>query len=587
MVQEAKLKSFLSRRSLAMLLAGSTWSITTFGHMFVAFLLASVLTREFGFLWPFIWAGVLCLLVIFQAIFSRIHVNTSEETLEEVRRVLIQFTISSYLVGISWATVGLLLFPIQYPELQLFLAFVMGGISLVAVGTLHVYLPACYGSMGFAVPALGIRYIIEGLYIEATLVVLYTFVLIRFANMLSKFSHGTSVLQYERDILLDQLESRASELEVARRLADEANLSKSRFLAQASHDLRQPLHAMGLFIETISDHKLDAKVARVVKRVRQSLGGLSKLFDTLLDVTLLDTGKTQPRPVDFETNEFFAQLARDYGPIALDNRVDIRFMQTHINLHADPILLRRMVQNLVSNAIRHSANGRVLVGLRPYGGRYAIDVVDNGTGIKAEDQKRIFDEFVRLRQERLPLISSTQPGLGLGLSIVYRIATMLGLDILVASEIGKGSRFRISGLEPALGAGVPLMIEDAQPPPSEDLLASANILVIDDDPEILEATGALLSKWGCNIQLHQHASDLFQPADLILCDFELDDDTTGIDVVRQCRKQWGQLPAVIISGNSSEQVKRLIQEEGLALLHKPVRPAQLRSALLQALTAKS
>jgi len=584
-IQEAELNNFLSRRSLAMIVAGSHWSITTFGHMFVALLLASVLTREFGLLWPYIWAGLLCLLITFQAFFSRIHINSARESLEKVSRVLTQFTVSSYLVGISWATVGLLLFPIQYPELQLFLAFVMGGISLVAVGTQHIYLPACYGSMGFAVPVLGIRYVIEGLYIEATLVVLYTIVLIRLANMLSRFSHRTIVLQYERDILLDQLGARASELEAAKRSADEANLSKSRFLAQASHDLRQPLHAMGLFIETISDHKLDDKVAKVVQRVRQSLDGLSKLFDTLLDVTLLDTGKTQPRPVDFEINEFFAQLARDYEPIAKDNRVKLKFMQSHINLRADPILLRRLVQNLVSNAIRHSARGRVLVGLRPFRGRYAIDVVDNGSGIKEEDQERIFEEFVRLRQERLSIHSSTQPGLGLGLSIVYRIATMLDLEVMVSSRIGKGSRFRISGLDPALG--LPHTITNTQTFRPDDLLASANILVIDDDPEVLEATGALLSKWGCNIQLHLRANDLFQPADLIVCDFELDENVTGIDVVRQCRQKWGQIPAVIISGNSSEQVKSLTRDEGLALLHKPVRPAQLRSALLQALTAKN
>ncbi|MEM7079966.1 MAG: hybrid sensor histidine kinase/response regulator, partial [Pseudomonadota bacterium] len=396
----------------------------------------------------------------------------------------------------------------------------------------------------------------------------------RLASMLSKFSLQTTRLQYERDLLLQQLTTRAQEMEDAKQEAEEANLAKSRFLAQASHDLRQPLHAIGLFVETISNDNLTPRVNNIVERVQTSLGALSKLFDSLLDITQLDTRKINRNDMNFALQEMFDQLQQDFRPIAREQQVELRFARTSVAIRSDVILFGRLLQNLISNAIRYAPGGRVLVGVRR-GARYSIEVLDTGPGIAPEDQARIFQEFVRLE----PKDQLLAPGLGLGLAIVQRVAGILTLRLDLDSTPSRGTRFAVRGLEPATGALSPI-VEETRSTPAHTL-EGARICVIDDDVEVLEATERLLSQWGCQVQTTDKLEDVEDTVDVVISDVELADGVNAFDVFGA---QEPDFELVFISGNTSAELRERANAHHAPLLHKPVRPVQLRSALLHVLT---
>ncbi len=571
---------YFRQRSLAILLDSADWGLVTFGHVFVAFTLAWMLTPDRGYLVAFTWATALAVAVVAQALYSNRYKDDSDEfDSATVDRHLRWFTLSAVAVGVLWAAAGLVLYPVQDEELRLFLVFVMGGMSLAAVGTQHVYLPVCFASMSYAIPTLGLRYVIDGHIVEPILLMLYTAVLIRLARMLSQFSRRANELQFERDVLLQQLTARAEELEVAKEAADEANAAKSRFLAHASHDLRQPLHAIGLFIETIATDNLGDRAARVVDRVQHSLGALTRLFDSLLDITKLDTDQTDVNIQSFHLAELFEQLNRDFQPIAREGDVSLKFSKTSLAIATDPEFFRRLLQNLIANAIRYAPGARVVVGVRRQaGGVCKVQVIDTGPGIAPGDQRRVFAEFVRLDSSGKGL---STPGLGLGLSIVKRVADMLGLQVRIESVLGQGSVFSVCDVP--LATGPPVALSESAPVSAPNLLHQARILVIDDDIEVLEATGNLLSQWGCDVRAEESIPADLEFVDIVVSDVELANGVDGLNELANLRRRHGT-SLVLISGNTSEELRERASAQCVTLLHKPVRPVQLRSALLHALT---
>ena len=574
----ASLAEYRNQRSLELLLDGARWTIAIFGHWIVIWLLVWVLA-DVTQLWRGVaWAAAISLAIFFQACFALYwgHEKVSELNSAQVPRLLKVFTTSAWVVGLLWAMGGLVLFPENNREMQLFLVFVMGGMSLSAVGTQHVYLPACYGSMGVALPVLAARYGFDGRWVECSLLVLYTLVILRLARMLSRFSMRTISLQFERDQLLQQLTQHAADLERARDEADEANQAKSRFLAQASHDLRQPLHAMGLFVESLTDSATSGG-SQVIGRMRDSIGMLSNLFDSLLDVTVLDAGNTESVERPFRLDDVFVQLERDFAPIAKAQNVQLRFVATSCVVASDPVLLRRLIQNLVSNAIRHANGGRVLVGARRRADRVTIEVCDNGAGIPEQDLERIFQEFVKLNHPE----SAEGAGLGLGLAIVQRLANVLGLNVQLKSKLGRGTRFFVHGVRRSQASPQSLLEEDRQA--SADWLVETRVLVVDDDREVLDATTRLLEQWGCTVTSMEQFPEPVPDTDVVLSDYELDGDD-GLRRLIQLKQVKPDVLTVLISGNSSLELKDASGAAGIPLLHKPVRPVKLRSLLLQQAT---
>ncbi|MCA8891031.1 MAG: hybrid sensor histidine kinase/response regulator [Hyphomonas sp.] len=486
-------------------------------------------------------------------------------------------------VGCMWGFAGFFLFPAEAPARQLFLTFVMGGMSLSAVGTQGMRLRTCYSSVVPGMVPLGLRYMLEGglsNVLSGGLILLYVVVLVSLARKINDFMLQAFRLQAEKESLLADVQRQATELEDARKLAEQANLSKSRFLAQASHDLRQPLHALSLFVETLPDAESPEEHEEILGRVRQSLDVLTKLFDSLLDVSLLDTGGIQLRPQVFRPHDLFMEVQRDFELVAKACNVTLRVAPTDLNLRSDPVLVRRMLQNLVSNAIRHSEGQTVLIGARLRNGRVSLQVCDTGKGIPDAERARIFEEFARLDSARMG--EKATPGLGLGLSIVQRVADELGLSVNVKSHEGKGSIFSINGFE-RVDAAQDTELQGRQATGGK--IDRARVVVLDDDPATLAATELLLKRWGCTVRASHTADGLADlDPDVIICDYELSPEVTGLDVIDGLAGTPAEgVPAIIISGHTSKALQMAVAKRGIPLLHKPIRPAQLRSALLNAL----
>ncbi len=574
----------LARHSLRMLFARN--HVASYMHVFVAALVAFVMTSsETVPLWRGLLfvAGLAAILTFQIRLASRnVQRDWSDAEFLRVRR---QFDASAIGVGALWGFCSFFLFPSGDPERQLFLTFVIGGMCLSAVGTQGMSLRTCYSSIIPGLSPLALRYVLEGglnNWLSGFLLFCFLVVIVALARKINDFMLQAFRLQMEKDDLLEDLHEQAEALQSARSDADEANLAKSRFLAQASHDLRQPLHAISLFVESLPNAKSETERQDIMSRVRQSLDVLTKLFDSLLDVTLLDTGGIEVKRQVFRPSDLIAELERDFELVAQACQVELRTVRSSAAVESDPVLVRRMLQNLISNAIRHAEGGRVLIGCRRRGESLSIQVADNGPGIAAEDQKRIFTEFTRLDASRMG--AGASPGLGLGLSIVKRVADELDLSVHLQSKVGRGSLFSIDGFSLASPDHLEPIVRFQE---ATSGFGGAHVFVLDDDPETLEATKLLLTRWGCRVSASQDWTDLLKAApDVIVCDFEISPEMTGLDVLDRWADEKGpQPPVIMISGHSSQELEVAAHDRGFPLLHKPIRPVQLRSALLNALSS--
>jgi len=314
----------------------------------------------------------------------------------------------------------------------------------------------------------------------------------------------------------------------------------------------------------------------------RSVDVLAKLFDSLLDVAVLDAGGVAPRKVAFDLGELLNQVGDDFALVAEASGVELRVAETSLVVRSDPILVRRIVQNLISNATRHAERGRVLVGARRRGDSVAIEVHDTGRGVSEQDLARIFDEFTRLAPERMG--PRATPGLGLGLSIVRRLVDVLGLEVEVRSRVGVGSSFVVHGLVRAYEAPQRTMAAQEPALTGLDAITGLRVLVIDDDGDARQAMGEILERWGCVVTLSAGEDwDATAVQDVALCDYELGPELTGVQAAVRARADFGaDLSVILISGHTGEAVREVAMRERLPLLQKPVRPGQLRSALLAA-----
>lgn len=359
--------------------------------------------------------------------------------------------------------------------------------------------------------------------------------------------------------------------------AEHANRAKSRFLAAASHDLRQPLHALGLFVASLHDKPLSEDVGRTVNQIDKSVVAMQDLLDALLDISRLDAGVVSPKFADFPVYRLLSAMETNYALHAERKGIALRASPCSAAVRSDPILLERILHNLVSNAVRYTVHGKILLGCRRRGGRLRIEVWDTGIGIPENQQRLIFDEFYRIA-EQLP----EERGLGLGLAIVDRLARLLGHKITVRSEPGKGSMFAV---EVALATG-PAVEGETLPALGDAIVFSGmSIMVIDDDPAALHATQTLLESWGCRVltagsgtEAESKLQACDAPPHLFVCDYRLPHNETGVEVLNRLQALLAvDIRAIMISADTSIEVQRMAEASGYPLLHKPLRPAKLRA----------
>lgn len=384
--------------------------------------------------------------------------------------------------------------------------------------------------------------------------------------------------------LNEQLEQRVVErtleLRKARDAAEAANHSKDKYLAAASHDLLQPLNAARLLISTLRERGLPSAEQNLIERAHQALEGAEDLLTDLLDISKLDQQAIKPDIEVYRLDELLLPLVSEFQSVAEAQGLDFDHYIPAYALRSDFRLLTRILRNFLSNACRYTDKGRVLLGARKRGDFLRIEVWDTGCGIEANQMQEIFLEFNQLGIQR----AAERAGVGLGLAIVDRIATMLDYRIHVRSQPGRGSVFSI---EVPL-AEVPMRSVSEAPlmmPVLGDPLPGRRLLVLDNELSILHSMAALLGQWGCEVLIaSDKAAALVAlnelPPELILADYHLDQGATGWDVAQALRAHFGvPIPVVVITADRSDQCRRQLQGVGVPVLNKPVKAGKLRSIL--------
>ncbi len=373
------------------------------------------------------------------------------------------------------------------------------------------------------------------------------------------------------------------EMAAAKLVVEQASASKTRFLAAASHDLRQPVQALVMFQYLLGLQPLDAASGKLLSNMGNSLGALTAMLDDILDVSRLDAGIIRVTPQPFLIDSVIASLCVEIAPLAEAAGLALRSVPTRLAARSDPKLLVRILRNFIVNAVKHTGKGRILVGCRREGGSVRIQVWDTGPGIAKDQLTAIFEEFHQVGNvER-----DRRQGLGLGLAIVDRLAKLLDHPIHVRSTLGKGSLFEI--LVPLAPDGVSIPVGEEAPP----LVGGEGerVLVIDDDPTVLDGVAGLLTKQGYEVVTATDGDAALnklddRPPRLVLADFRLKGEETGSEAIRRLGQRFGvALPGILLTGDTSPTRIREASDSGYRLLHKPLGPQALLSAMRDVLTA--
>jgi Na+/proline symporter/signal transduction histidine kinase len=404
---------------------------------------------------------------------------------------------------------------------------------------------------------------------------------VAFEDELAAANEGLERRVGERTAELERLNR---ELARAKTAAEEANLSKTRFLAAAGHDILQPLNAARLYASSLVEAG-PQESASLARNVDASLEAVEEILGALLDISRLDAGATKPEVGDVALADLFPQLEIEFAPAARAKGLRLSFVATGLAVRSDRRLLRRLLQNFVSNAVKYTPRGRVLVGARRRGETVRVEVWDTGLGIPESQRAAVFEEFQRLDQG-----AKVARGLGLGLSIVQRLGRVLGHPIGLRSQHGRGSVFSVTAplsRAPALRApGAPAPAAAALDP-----LDGLRVLAIDNEPRVLDGLRSLLSRWGCEVAtasgLGEALTKLDPPPDIVVADYHLDDGD-GLAAIAAVRARLkGALPAVLATADRSADVRDACAAADVALLNKPVKPAPLRALLTRGLSLRA
>ncbi|MFZ1815413.1 MAG: NahK/ErcS family hybrid sensor histidine kinase/response regulator [Rhizobiaceae bacterium] len=402
-------------------------------------------------------------------------------------------------------------------------------------------------------------------------------------------------LRESNETLERRVEERTSELvranqklERATKAADQANASKTRFLAAAGHDILQPLNAARLYTSALMERVAESKDAPIATNIGKALESVEDILGAILAISRLDTGKQETSVQAFPLSRIFDQMEVEFKPIAEERNLDLVIIHSSLWVQSDPALLRRLVQNLISNALKYTPEGRVVVGARRSEGKVRILVADTGIGIDQSDQKRIYSEFQRLDGGK-----KQAPGLGLGLSIVDRISRVLGHSVVVKSKPGSGSIFSVEvpRATPAVKSGEGEKAGRA--PMQAGMMPGLFVVCIDNDNSILEGMATLLTQWGCTVRTAPDGDsalaairEVGRAPDTVLADYHLDNET-GMDAIADIRRSHGtHFPCVLVTADRSPGVKAQADAEQVPLLNKPVRPAALRALLARSISGR-
>lgn len=487
-------------------------------------------------------------------------------------------------MGLSWGSLGYVVLYWGTPESVI---YAIGIISTVSSGALGLgaplyrayvtYLTCAIGGVMMAVALAGGPVMWPALFLTG---VYYALTGMQ-ARTADRATRRSIALKLENDRLVSQLRAESQRALAAQEAAEKADRDKSRFLAAASHDLRQPLHAMGLFLESLQRSPLNDHQLTVLGHAHAASGAAAEMLTTLLDYSRLEAGVVKVRPDAFAVQPLLTALEQEFGVQADTAGLVYRTRETSAAAFADRSLVGLVMHNFISNALRYTAKGGVLIACRTRGKRLALEVWDTGPGIPRSQWDNIFKEFHQLgNPER-----DRRKGLGLGLAIVQRLAREMNTSVEVLSQPGRGSVFRL-WLDRWQGA----LEDDTAPAPDTVSLVGLKVLAIDDDEAVRLGMQSLLHSWGCQCITAESSADALEclediTPDIIITDFRLRHEETGKQVLQALRAYLGtSVPAIIMTGDTSPQRLRDAQSTSALLLHKPVSTGQLRDAMVQLIT---
>jgi signal transduction histidine kinase len=505
-----------------------------------------------------------------------------------VRRATVMWVTGAGAAGVVWGATALLFFISGHPVYQAVLTVLVFGITASAIPLIGSYIPSFYLFVFPALLPFIARNVFEGTAPHLVLSVIEAAVMVGFAS----FAHNYNRMlieslrnRLEKQALADRLAAQNVDLEQARVTAEQANRSKTQFFAAASHDLRQPLHAMGLFAAALTQKVRDPEVTGVISSINASVQALEALFNELLDLSKIDAGAIKPDLTDFALREVFARLHSEFAAEAAAKGLRLAVDGGQHVVASDPVLLERIIRNLVSNAIRYTPAGEIAVTAARANGAVRIEVRDTGIGIREEDQTRIFEEFFQLAN---PGRTSTK-GLGLGLSIVQRLCGLLGYAVRLTSEYGKGSVFSFD-VPPGAARVERRDAADAAVPVEADL-GGKLIVIIDDEAAIVAGMKVLLTGWGADVLGSATGDDVIAAVhqagsmpSLLIVDHRLGAGENGIEVAQRIRQALDpEIPAILVTGSITPDLAEQARAAGLEFMLKPVTAADLRERISAAL----
>ena len=480
------------------------------------------------------------------------------------------------LVGLLWSYMTFLVVPTTDVIALSNLGVLVTGMIAGSMITQATYLPVFFW---FAAPLMGISTAITYLLSPAhSYLAFFTFVFstlcVWFTLKISRAQTETIRQRLFNELLLD-------ELSIEKQKVEDANRAIYNFFAAASHDLRQPVHALSLYIGSMDPTSAQAGV---IGRMKSAISNLQSLYDRVLDISKLEAGEIDVDLQSIAVSNFISEIVERHRYSADDKHLNLTFTGEDLYVKSDPVLLGRIIDNLLTNAIKFTDTGSVTVSVVLANNHCIVRIEDTGPGIRTTDIDKIFDPYVQL--EDGPKKEDQSTGFGLGLSIVRSLAHLLHHQVSVDSHIGDGTTFSLK-LE---SADAPSVTERIEPIRSEED-ADGNILVIDDDSSIREATTNILTKWGYRVrqvQTWQQLTEDQQPVDLIVSDYKIWQGHTGHEAIKLVRDRVCQnVPAILITGSSDTKVKAISEEMQIPLLMKPLKPAQLRSAVQRMLSKTS
>ena len=492
------------------------------------------------------------------------------------------YFLAAVTAGLIWGMAGVLMYVPDSLAHQAMLVLVLFGIATVSVASLSAFAPAFYALALLTLVPIIVRMLFDPgparVYLAIPGIIVFV-VLLSFGRTVNRLFAESLAKRFENLDLIDELRRQKTIAEQAQHDAEAANSAKTQFFAAASHDLRQPLHALGLFATALYEKIQDPEVLNVVRSINASVSALEGLFNELLDIAKIDSGVIQPVLENFRLEEMFARVRNDFATEASAKGLRLSVTGEALVVRSDVVLLERIVRNLLSNAVRYTSAGGIDLSARPANGDIAIEIRDTGIGVHPEDRERIFEEFVQVANPG----RTSSKGLGLGLSIVRRLCGLLGCEVRLMSEYGRGSTF---SFEVPAGKGTAEPVAQKEQKRVTDI-SGALVVVVDDEAAIVEGMKVLLAGWGMEVIGSLNGENLIEAVharermpDLIIADYRLEGGLLGTEVIDRLRRELDpEIPAILITGSSAPERASEADTGRYDFLLKPVQPEVLRDLI--------